>query len=122
MEIVGSEKVSKLYVEGGSGSELMYIDGTPTNGIHAEWANNMDGSSPTQVEGSPFSGMSDNVYYKIGHKEFLRLYKPEAPAVPADVPQTGSLPQTGDSSSLALWLCLLAFAGAGMTAMRKREA
>jgi len=50
------------------------------------------------------------------------LPQPAAPAAPADQPQTGSLPQTGDSSSLALWLCLLAFAGAGMTAMRKREA
>ena len=32
------------------------------------------------------------------------------------------LPRTGDESRLALWLCLLAFAGAGMTAMRKRAA
>jgi len=32
------------------------------------------------------------------------------------------VPKTGDSSSPALWLCLLALAGAAMTAMRKREA
>jgi len=32
------------------------------------------------------------------------------------------LPQTGDSSSLALWLGVLALAGAAMTARRKREA
>ena len=38
------------------------------------------------------------------------------------LPQPADLPQTGDSSSLALWGALLALAGAGMMVARKREA
>ena len=34
----------------------------------------------------------------------------------------GALPRTGDDASLALWVCLLAAAGVGMIARRRREA
>ncbi len=46
-------------------------------------------------------------------------YERQQPAAPADL---ADLPRTGDSSSLALWMALLAMAGAGMMARRKMEA
>ena len=46
----------------------------------------------------------------------------EGYALPQPAPQQpADLPQTGDHSSLALWIVLLAMAGVGMT-MRRREA
>ena len=112
-------------------NNVLEIDGRTYPGVSGSWSANGDGSEWQTIDGSPFKEKSDNLYDAVGGSasKYLctgdaELRQPDPPGSDnqpqnGGLPDTDSLPRTGDPSMLGAWVCLLAASGAGMRLRRK---
>ena len=121
LTVTEAEAESRLY---DWDNKTVEITGLTVNGVEAEasdvsvdFSGDISGTLSSDAPGDYTSVMLDGLELTGGDAPYYTIEGMHRAATQVSIL---SLPKTGDTSSMALWLVLMGIAGAGLLALRKR--